>query len=225
MNPESNLPDGAVIDPEGVWTQVLRPPPDAAARPTLFVDRDGVLVEDDGYLFRPEEVRLIPGAGAVIARANSVGVPVVIVTNQGGIALGLYGWDAFARVQERMLAELDSEGAFVDGVFAAPHHPDAPPPLGHPDHPARKPNPGMLLRAAAVLTADLGRSWLIGDKASDIAAASRAGLAGALHVLTGHGGNAGQREAALAFTATGGFEVRTADSVAGAAALIPLFET
>src|SRR5262249_59404752 len=79
------------------------------------------------------------------------------------------------------------EGARFDAVYACPHHRDGKGAWAHPDHPARKPNPGMFQRAAAALDIDLSRSWLVGDRVTDIEAAKRAGLAGALHVLTGYG--------------------------------------
>ncbi len=99
-----NLPDGAFIDAEGVWTQVLESP--GRGRAALFLDRDGVVIEEGHYLSRADDVRVIPGAHQVISAANGLGVPVVIVTNQGGIGRGYYGWDDFAAIQERMLDEL-----------------------------------------------------------------------------------------------------------------------
>ena len=205
------------LDSEGIWCQTL--PGARRGGPALFLDRDGVVVEDVGYLARVEAVALIPGAAGVIAKANARGVAVIVVTNQAGIGRGYYGWRDFAAVQETIIAALAAAGARVDAVFACAHHPAGNPPYAHPDHPARKPNPGMLLRAARALDLDLGRSWLIGDKAIDLEAARAAGLAGALHVLTGHG--AAQRDEAAA-TAGGAFAVRLCRSIADAPALIPL---
>ena len=136
--------------------------------------------------------------------ANARGLAVVIVTNQAGIGRGYYGWRDFAAVQEAILGALAAAGARIDAIFACAHHPAGNPPYAHPNHPARKPNPGMLLRAAQALDLDLGRSWLIGDKTIDLEAARAAGLAGALHVLTGHG--AAQRHEA-ATMASGAFDV------------------
>jgi len=156
--------------------------------------------------------------------ANRLGIPVVVVTNQGGIGLGHFGWAEFAAVQDRLLDLLAAKGAHVDGVFASPFHPRATGPFAHPDHPSRKPNPGMLLAAADWLAIDLARSWIVGDHARDLEAAKRAGLAGGLHVLTGHGGEDGQRDQALAL-ADDGFRVLTAMSIAAAVRQLPVYRT
>lgn len=214
------LPAGAEIDDQGIWNQLLAGAA-APARPALFLDRDGTVVEETNYLCRAEDTHLIPGAAAVIAGANRLGVPVVLVTNQSGIGRGYYGWDAFAEVQARMIEDLAAAGARLDAVFACPHHAQGEAPYDHPDHPARKPNPGMLLHAAAGLGLDLAASWIVGDHASDVGAGVNGGLAGAVHVLTGHGHQAGERQAALAFDDRR-FVVHGADSLAAAAAIIPL---
>ena len=221
MLPSGPLPDGASIDGEGVWAQILKRP--RGKRAALFLDRDGVLVDEVRFLQRVEDARLIAGAARVVAAANACGVPVVVVTNQAGIAYGHYGWDAFIRVQEKILADLTADGAFVDGVFACPHHAEGRPPYDHPDHPARKPNPGMLLRAAEMLTLDLAASWMVGDRADDLKAARNAGLAGGVHVLTGHGARAGERAAAMALSGDG-FRALAASSIADARRLVPLLK-
>lgn len=221
MTATGTLPDGATIDAEGVWQQPLRMPD--GRRAALFLDRDGVVVEEAHYLRRIEDVRLIPGAAQVIVQANRRGVPVVIVTNQGGIARGYLGWDEFRAVQDRILEDLAAEGAFVNAVFACPHNPKGSPPYDHPDHPARKPNPGMLLRAAAMLQLDLSGSWIVGDHATDIEAGRNAGLAGGVHVETGHGTHPGQRAAALALSRDG-YPVIGAASITAAPQIVPLLQ-
>lgn len=213
------LPDDAIIDPDGVWTQIVSVP--EPGRAALFLDRDGVVIEEGHYLCRADDVRLIPGAAGVISAANARGVPVVIVTNQGGIGRGYYGWDDFAAVQERIAEDLAAAGARVNGVYASPFHPEGVPPYNHASHPSRKPNPGMMLMAADALELDLTRSWIIGDHASDLEAGMRAGLAGGMHVLTGHGTHDGERPAALALNGTE-FQVLAAESIADAHAQVPL---
>jgi D-glycero-D-manno-heptose 1,7-bisphosphate phosphatase len=198
----------ALIDGDQLWREIL--PQAARGKPALFLDRDGVIVVETGYLCRREDVALIPGAADVVAAANRSGIAVVIVTNQAGIGRGKFGWAEFASVQETIAAALAAQGARWDAVYACPHHPNAKGVFGHPDHPARKPNPGMILRAATDLAIDLPMSWLVGDKASDIEAARRGGLAGALQVATGYGTE--QRAAARAL-ATADFEVRTGRSI------------
>ena len=213
---------GAPLDAAGTWVEVLRPPSSPAPRPALFLDRDGTIIEEVGFISRPEDVRIIPGAAEVIAAANRRAVTVVVVTNQSGIGRSLFGWSDFAAVQERMLAELGRAGALIDAVLACPHHRDGIAPYTHPDHPDRKPNPGLILRSADVFPLALAASWLIGDRATDIAAAARAGLAGGVLVETGVGGAAAEREAALQQRSAGRFEVILGGSIRTALAL-PLF--
>jgi D-glycero-D-manno-heptose 1,7-bisphosphate phosphatase len=202
------------LNSDGLWCQILRRP--IGDRPALFLDRDGVVVEETGYLCRIENVHVIAGAAEVISAANQRNVPVVMITNQSGIGRGYYDWSAFRSVQDAISATLSAAGATLDAVYACAHHPHARGPLAHPDHPARKPNPGMLLQAARDLALDLKSSWLIGDKANDIEAAKRAGIAGALQVATGYGAAERAHAARLAGP---NFEVRFGDSIADAMTL------
>jgi D-glycero-D-manno-heptose 1,7-bisphosphate phosphatase len=151
-------------------------------RPALFFDRDGVLNVDVGYAHRVEDLRWTPGARAAIRSANDAGWWVFVVTNQSGIARGLYGLREMDQFHAAMAAQLAEVGARVDAVYSCPFHPEAvTPEWRHPDHPDRKPNPGMLLRAMADHPVDAGRSLLIGDKPSDLEAARRAGVRGVLY--------------------------------------------
>jgi D-glycero-D-manno-heptose 1,7-bisphosphate phosphatase len=199
------------LNSEGVWCEILATP--ETGRPSRFLDRDGAVVEETEYLCRIEDIVMIPGAAAVIAGANKRSVPVVVVTNQAGIGRGYYGWAEFKAVQIAILSALAVEGARIDAVYACAHHPKGQGAFAHPNHPARKPNPGMLLQAAADLALDLRKSWLVGDKAIDVEAAKRAGIAGALQVATGHG--RAERQLASGF-ATPTFEVRFGRSIADA---------
>lgn len=156
-------------------------------QPAVFLDRDGTLNEEVDYLSRPEDLRLIPGAAAAVARLNAKGIPVVVVTNQSGIGRGYYDWRDFSAVMSRMGTLLALESAHLDAVYASPHHEQGQGDYAHPDHPERKPNPGMLVKAAEEHGLDLARSWMIGDKALDIEAGRRAGCRSCL-VLTGYGG-------------------------------------
>lgn len=221
MTVTASLPPGAVIDAEGVWCQVLADVPNDRPRPALFLDRDGVVIEETGFLARPEDAFLVPGAAAVIAEANRHDVGIVLITNQSGIGRGYFGWDAFVAVQQKVLADLAAVGARVDGVFACPHHPEALPPYRHPDHPARKPNPGMLQRAQRLLRLDLTSSWIVGDRAIDLEAGRNAGLAGGVLVATGFGHEVSQHAASRALAADG-FAVHIAESIADVPALVPL---
>ena len=147
--------------------------------PAAFLDRDGVLNEDVGYLHRTEDLRWIPGAKAAVKRLNEAGFQVFVVTNQSGVARGLFPHSAVAALHAHMAAELAAAGARVDGWYDCPFHAEAVvDEWRHPDHPDRKPNPGLLLRAMAEHPTDRARSLLIGDKPTDLEAARRAGVAG-----------------------------------------------
>jgi D-glycero-D-manno-heptose 1,7-bisphosphate phosphatase len=155
-------------------------------KPAIFLDRDGTLNEEVDFLSDPEQLVLIPGAAAAVARLNAMGIPVVVVTNQSGIGRGHYDWEDFAAVMNRMGALLALENAWLDAVYASPHHEQAQGEYAVPDHPDRKPNPGMLLRAAEEHGLDLAHSWMVGDKDIDLEAGRRAGCHVAL-VRTGYG--------------------------------------
>ena len=202
------------IDSEGVWCEVR----DGAARggPALFLDRDGVVVRETDYLNRVDDVAVLPGAADVIAAANRRGVPVVLVTNQSGIGRGYFGWREFSAVQQAIASVLAAQGARLDAIYACPHHASGQGAFAVAHHPARKPNPGMLLRAAADLDLSLRESWMVGDKTIDIEAAKRAGLAGAMHVLTGYGEAERARSGQFAGP---GFELRFGRSIADALTL------
>jgi D-glycero-D-manno-heptose 1,7-bisphosphate phosphatase len=155
--------------------------------PCLFLDRDGVVVEEVDYLSRPEDVRIIPGAAALIETAYARGYAVGLVTNQAGIGLGYYDWTAFAAVQAELVEQLKLGAEPFDFVAACACHPRAKFDDLRGDHPWRKPAPGMLLAAAEALTLDMKRSIMIGDHARDIEAGIAAGVGRLVHVATGHG--------------------------------------
>lgn len=224
MKPCSALPPGAEIDSFGTWCQIIRHQPEGApAQPTLFLDRDGVVVEEVHYLHRVEDIRMVPGAAEVIRQANACRVLVVIVTNQAGVGRGIYTWDDFIAVQDIILDELAAAGAKIDAVYACPHHTNADPPYNDPDAPDRKPNPGMLRRAAEAFSIEMSQSWIIGDRANDLLAGQRAGIKGGIHVNMGHGAEQGEREQALALNSKK-FSAHGAKSIADALKLIPLLK-
>ncbi|MGH9721486.1 MAG: D-glycero-alpha-D-manno-heptose-1,7-bisphosphate 7-phosphatase [Bryobacteraceae bacterium] len=188
-------------------------------RPAVFLDRDGVIIEEIGYLHDPCQVRYLPGALDAIARMNRAGVAVVVVTNQAGIGRGYYGWDAFKDVQERIATDLAAAGGWLDGEWACAFHPDATiEALAHTAHPFRKPNPGMIEEAARCLHLRLDKSWLVGDKVCDIEAAVRAGLQGAIHVATGYGLE--HRAAVNSLRAASGARIDEAEDLARAVELV-----
>lgn len=175
-------------DPSGVYARWNTGKPEIfAGKPALFIDRDGVLVEETNYLHRPEDVSLIPGVGHALSKLNQARIPVIIVTNQAGIGRGYYGWKEFIRVQNDIYYKLKTSGAHIDACVACPYHSEGLAPYRYSGHFFRKPNPGMLLWAAQTSGINLNSSWIVGDKLSDLQAGEKAGLAGLAHVLTGHG--------------------------------------
>jgi histidinol-phosphate phosphatase family protein len=154
--------------------------PARALKPAVFFDRDGTLNEEIGYAHREEDMRLVAGAAAAVRRVNERGWLAIVVTNQAGIARGLYDEAQMQRFHGRMQAQLAAHGARIDAFYHCPYHAEgADARWRHPDHPDRKPNPGMILRALRDLPVDPLRALLIGDNDTDIAAAEAAGIAGA----------------------------------------------
>ena len=144
--------------------------------PALFLDRDGVINEEVGYLFRTEDVRWVDGIFDLVRTAQRCGYKVVVVTNQSGIARELYTTEQFLELMDWMRAAFERQGAVLDAVYYCPFHPAHGVGEWKREHPDRKPEPGMLLRAERELGLDLSRSILVGDRCSDLQAAAAAGL-------------------------------------------------
>ncbi len=144
--------------------------------PALFLDRDGVINQEVGYLYRPEDVRWVEGIFPLARTARALGYRLVVVTNQSGIARGLYSTEQFEALMHWIAAAFEAEKAGLHGVYHCPFHPEHGLGKWKREHEDRKPGPGMLLRAARDLRLDLRRSILVGDRCSDIAAANAAGL-------------------------------------------------
>jgi D-glycero-D-manno-heptose 1,7-bisphosphate phosphatase len=154
----------------------------AGLKPAVLFDRDGTLNLDRGYTHKPEDLMFTPGAPAAIAALNARGILAVVVTNQAGVARGLYEEPAISIFHDHMQAELAKHGARIDAFYYCPYHDDAVVERYRvANHPDRKPNPGMILRAIADLGIDTARALMIGDQDSDMAAARGAGIGGALY--------------------------------------------
>ncbi len=150
-------------------------------KPALFLDRDGVLNEDKGFVHRWEDFHWIPGAREAVAAFNRAGWLVIVVTNQSGVGRGYYTEEAMHTLHDQMQADLKAAGGRIDAFYHAPHHPESPlAAYRHPDPPLRKPNPGMILQALQDWPIDRDASLLVGDKPSDLEAALRAGIRGVL---------------------------------------------
>jgi D-glycero-D-manno-heptose 1,7-bisphosphate phosphatase len=144
-------------------------------RPAIFLDRDGVIVEDVDALLRPDQLALMPGAAEAVRRAEASGRAVVVVTNQPVVARGLVDEDGVRAVHEALDAMLRARGARVDAFYFCPHHPRATIERYRVACDCRKPRPGLLTRAASELGLDLGASVMVGDRLSDVTAGARAG--------------------------------------------------
>lgn len=167
---------------DGIWISRTSTQ-DATGRPVLFLDRDGVIVEDIGYLSRPRDVKLLPGISQLISVAKEkLCWQVAIVTNQSGVGRGYFSWEDFLDVQNRILDELRSLNKLhcggVDITIACPFHEDAFFPHDVKNHFCRKPAPGMLREVETLLRVNLNLSWIVGDKMSDMFAGNAAGLKG-----------------------------------------------
>jgi len=147
----------------------------------VFLDRDGTIVEDPGFLHEPENVKLLPGAAEAIRRLNAANYRVVIVTNQSGIARGHYTVDDYEAVQRRLGELLAAHGARIDGAYFCPHHPQLSGPCD-----CRKPGLKLFREAARAFDIDFSRSWWVGDRLSDVQPARLLGGQGIL-VATGEG--------------------------------------
>ena len=156
------------------------PPAVPAKKPAVFLDRDGVINFDDGYVGTRERFRFIPGAAAAIRRLNEAGYFVFIASNQSGIARGLFSEDDLVKLHLWMLGELADQGARIDDARYCPFHSDSQFAGYAWDSDLRKPRPGMLLDLIANWPVISAQSFLIGDRESDMQAARAAGIAGYL---------------------------------------------
>ncbi len=146
-----------------------------ALRPAIFLDKDGTVLQDVPYNVDPANMIFAPGAAAGLARLALLGVPLYVITNQPGIALGRFCLDDLADMQQHLSQMFTQVGATLDGLYFCPHHPEGTVPQYACDCECRKPAPGLLLHAAKQHGIDLARSWLIGDILNDIEAGNRAG--------------------------------------------------
>lgn len=154
--------------------------------PAIFLDRDGTINEDPGYLSRPSELRLLPGVGEALRLLQEQGFRLVVVSNQSGVARGFLTESKLGEIQRRLDALLKAQGVTLSGMYYCPHHPEGAPPYRQACD-CRKPKGGLVERAAKEHGLDLSRSYVVGDQHIDVQLARQMGMP-AILVLTGQGG-------------------------------------
>jgi len=152
----------------------------------VFLDRDGTLNEEAGYLNHPDRLKLTAGAPEAVALLNRHGLKTIVVSNQSGVARAYFPEELLVRIHEKLLALLAERGARLDAIFYCPHHPDAGDPPYRQDCECRKPKLGMIRRAEREFSVDPRRSYVVGDKLSDVQFGKNAGCK-TIMVLTGYG--------------------------------------
>lgn len=145
------------------------------ANKAIFMDRDDTLIEDPGYINHPNQVRLLPGAAGALIQLKKMDYLLIIASNQSGVARGIVSEEVLEKIHHRLQKLLADEGAYLDAIYYCPYHPDGVIGKYRMESEMRKPNPGMLLKAAAEHDIDLSNSWMIGDSYRDITAGKKAG--------------------------------------------------
>lgn len=165
---------------------------DLYGRPAVFLDRDGTINEEKNYLHRIDDFQFIAGAPQAIKQLNQAGYPVLVVTNQSGVARGYFSLADVETLHRFLMERLAEIGAHIDGFYICPHHPTAGEGSKRQRCTCRKGEPGLLIKAAREHGIDLSRSYMIGDKPADVEAGEKAGCTPLL-VLTGYGREAAQQ--------------------------------
>jgi D-glycero-D-manno-heptose 1,7-bisphosphate phosphatase len=155
-------------------------------RRAVFMDRDGTISEEVGYVNHPSRYKVFPYSAEAVSLLNRTGWLAVLVTNQAGVARGYFSEDVIGTVHRILRDELNAGGAYLDGIYYCAHHPSVGEAPYRIECDCRKPKPGLIHRAASELDVDVSESWMIGDRYSDIELAHNAGMKGAL-VLSGYG--------------------------------------
>jgi D-glycero-D-manno-heptose 1,7-bisphosphate phosphatase len=155
-------------------------------RRAVFIDRDGTLSEEVGYINHVSRFRLFPYASSAIKHLNENGWLAIVITNQAGVARGYFSEDTIHAVHNAMTSELKSNGAQLDAIYYCAHHPSVGEPPYRLDCDCRKPKPGLISRAVKDFGINLEESWMVGDRYSDVELARNAGI-NSMFVMSGYG--------------------------------------
>lgn len=165
-------------------------------RPAVFIDRDGTISEEVGYVNHPSRFRLFPYAASAIKLLNDQGWLAIVITNQAGVARGYFSESMIATVHDNLMRELRDQDARVDAIYYCAHHPTVGEPPYRLECDCRKPKPGLITRAAEDQEIALEQSWMIGDRYGDIELARNAGVRSAF-VLSGYGRGEWENQSSL----------------------------
>jgi D-glycero-D-manno-heptose 1,7-bisphosphate phosphatase len=155
-------------------------------RRAVFIDRDGTISEEVGYVNHPSRFRLFPYSSEAIRMLNDNDWLAIVITNQAGVARGYFSEDVIQKVHDQLVRDLQQQSATVDGIYYCAHHPSVGEPPYRVDCDCRKPKTGLIQQAARDFEIDLAASWMVGDRYSDVELARNAGLRSAF-VLSGYG--------------------------------------
>lgn len=155
-------------------------------RPAVFIDRDGTISEEVGYVNHPSRFRLFPYSAEAIRILNDSGWLAIVVTNQAGVARGYFSEDVIRKIHQQLVSALHAESARLDAIYYCAHHPSVGEPPYRLDCDCRKPKPGLIEQAGRDFEIDMAASWIAGDRYSDVELARNAGLRSAF-VLSGYG--------------------------------------
>ena len=165
-------------------------------RPAVFIDRDGTISEEVGYVNHPSRFRLFPYAASAIKLLNDQGWLAIVITNQAGVARGYFSESMIATVHDNLMRELRDQDARVDAIYYCAHHPTVGEPPYRLECDCRKPKPGLITRAARDQDIAIEQSWMIGDRYGDIELARNAGVRSAF-VLSGYGRGEWENQSSL----------------------------
>ena len=167
----------------------------------VFLDRDGTIVQEQGYITVPDDLRILPGVAGAILSLHAQGWKVIVVSNQAAVAKGLITEEELGEINMRMVMMLGAEGAIIDGIYVCPHHPEGKVPDYAIECGCRKPRAGLLEQAASEHGLDLAQCVMIGDSLRDLQAGREAGVSATVLVRTGHGAETAAGEHGADFVA------------------------